>query len=595
MKTRHLWMPVSVFCLTLLTLIVPRGMASSDVQPFADATGQTHATVQQTWTGPSDSLKVWVYFTDVAKGSPETRAAAIAALEDEYNPRAVERRRLRRTAPGLFDQRDLPVAAAYIDAVTSTGASHCITSRWLNAISVRATRTQIDLIAALPFVRAIEPVRGARKIGPVAEPVPLAAYPQGGDGANLRDTLDYGVGEYQLEHIHLLPLHELGYTADGIVIGILDTGFDRSHEAFNEPGHPLNVITEWDFINNDANAGIDPGDPSSQHNHGTYILGIVGGYKPGSFIGAAFDAAFILCKTEDVTAEYPAEEDNYVAGLEFIESNGADVATSSLGYIDWYTQADLDGLTAVTTIAVNTATENGLFVCTAAGNEGHDQDPNTSHLIAPADAFKVITVGAMYGHAGGTAEFTSDGPTADGRVKPEVLAMGVDVATVSPHNPNNYLEISGTSASTPIVAGVVACLLQAHPTWTMDELREHLLYTARYYRIYRTLGPWYVRGYGRVNANLAHLFVDCNGNTITDSTDIEEGTSLDENGNGVPDECECPGDLNNDQVVDLADLSTLLANYGATGVAPEDGDLDEDGDVDINDLSAMLSLYGTTC
>jgi serine protease AprX len=356
-------------------------------------------------------------------------------------------------------------------------------------------------------------------------------------------------------------------------------------------------VAEWDFIDNDGDAGIEPGDPAGQHSHGTYILGIVGAYKPGAFVGAAFDASFILCKTEDTTAEYPAEEDNYVAGLEFAEMNGADLVTSSLGYIDWYTQDDLDGQTAVTTIAVNVATANGMPVCTAAGNNGNDDDPNTSHLIAPADAFQVITVGALYPDGGGHADFTSDGPTADGRVKPEVMALGVDTRTVSPVDPSGYVAISGTSASTPIVAGAVACLLQAHPTWTVDELREHLFYTARYYRLNRALGPYFIRGYGRVNALLAHEFVDCNGNTVTDPVDIEEGTSLDENGNGIPDECEpdCPGDLNGDGVINLEDLATLLANYGTSGGAFEDGDLDGDGDVDLSDLSALLALYGTTC
>jgi subtilisin family serine protease len=268
-----------------------------------------------------------------------------------------------------------------------------------------------------------------------------------------------------------------------------------------------------------------------------------------------------------------------------------------LGYINWYTQSDLDGQTAVTTLAVNVATDNGLAVCTAAGNEGNDLDPNTSHLIAPADALKVITVGALYAPPGGAAEFTSDGPTADGRVKPEVMAMGVDTITVSPNDPTEYIAVSGTSASTPIVASVVACLLQANPEWSIDTLRERICYTGRYYRMNRELGPYYIRGYGRASAYLAHTFVDCNGNTFTDSTDIADGTSLDENGNGVPDECEpdCPGDLSGDSQVDLEDLAMLLASYGMTDATYEDGDLDGDGDVDLADLSALLAVYGTTC
>ncbi len=583
---------------TGLTLLNRAG-AASPAQRLAETTAEKIGpALQQAWDQTADALKVWVFFTDKGATTPEAYAAALAEVEREYDPRAVQRRRLRRTAPGLFDRHDLPAVASYVQAVTATGAAHHITSRWLNAISVYASKPQIAAIARLPFVRRIERVHGGRGNKLVGGPVPVETPTPRTKPGNLRGGLDYGVGEYQLEHVQLIDLHELGYTAGGIIVGILDTGFHRAHEAFNEPGHPVQVVAEWDFIDNDSDAGIEPGDPAGQHNHGTYILGIVGGYKPGSFVGAAYDASFILCKTEDITGEYPAEEDNYVAGLEFAEANGADVVTSSLGYIDWYTQADLDGLTAVTTIAVNIATANGLPVCTAAGNGGNDFDPTTSHLIAPADAFQVITVGALEGHAGGHAEFTSDGPTADGRVKPDVMAMGVDTRTVSPSNPTAYVAIDGTSASTPIVAGAVACLLQAHPSWTVDELREHLLYTGRYYRVYRELGPYFIRGYGRINAWLAHRFVDCNGNTITDSVDIEEGTSLDENGNGIPDECEpdCPSDLNGDGVINLEDLAILLANYGtAGGAAPEDGDLDGDGDVDLADLSALLAVYGTTC
>ncbi|MBU0618298.1 MAG: S8 family serine peptidase, partial [Planctomycetes bacterium] len=499
-----------------LSLAVLVGAVPPAGQLAEVAVGKIGTAVRQAWGQPGTPLKVWVFFADKRVSSPEAYAAALAAVEQEYNPRAVQRRRLRRTAAGLFDAHDLPVAASYVDAVTATGAAHHITSRWLNAISVYATRPQIEAIARLPFVRRIERVYGARRNNLFSGPVPVETPVSTSIPGDLRGGLDYGVGEYQLEHVHIIEVHELGFTGDGMVVGILDTGFDRSHEAFNQPGHLLQVVTEWDFIDNDGDAGIEPGDPDGQHSHGTCILGIVGGYKPGSFVGAAYDAAFILCKTEDTTAEYPAEEDNYVAGLEFAEMNGADLVTTSLGYIDWYTQDDLDGQTAITTLAVNIATANGMPVCTAAGNGGNDYDPNTSHLIAPADAFQVITVGALVGDAGGHADFTSDGPTADGRVKPEVMALGVDTRTVSSSDPTGYVAISGTSASTPIVAGAVACLLQAYPTWTVDELREHLFYTARYYRLNRELGPYFIRGYGRVNAFLALHFVDCNRNTVTD-------------------------------------------------------------------------------
>src|SRR5262249_43544285 len=158
----------------------------------------------------------------------------------------------------------------------------------------------------------------------------------------------------------------------GVRIGILDTGFQRTHACFNNPSHPLQVIAEYDFVMGDPNTAPQAGDNPSQHAHGTMILGCLGAYAPGDLIGGAYDAAFILCKTEDINSETPGEEDNYVAGLQFIEAHGGDVATASLVYSDWYTYSQFNGSTAPATIAVNMATANGLFCCNAVGNSGHD-------------------------------------------------------------------------------------------------------------------------------------------------------------------------------------------------------------------------------
>ncbi len=561
-------------------------------------------------TQPRDDSKtptaMWVFFTDKNIASPEAYSAAIQQLTSRYHPRAVERRRSRRTAPGLFDQRDLPVAPAYVDALTATGARLRITSRWLNAASVDADRRQLAAITELPFVARVEPVRRSRRIEPALSP-----FAENDDRPGPRGF--YGYAQEQLDQIGLLDVHDAGFTGAGMIIGILDTGFERSHEAFNFPGHELNVIAEWDFVSNDGDTSIEPGDAENQHSHGTLILGVLGAYYPEQFVGAAYDAAFVLAKTEDMTGEYPAEEDYYVAGLEFIETNGADLATSSLGYIDWYTQADLDGLTAVTTIAVNIATENGMVCCTAAGNAGHDSNPTTSHLIAPSDAFQVITCGAV-DSAGGIAGFSSDGPSADGRVKPEVLAMGVNTVSVSSWYTTGYTYASGTSLSTPLVAGATACLLQAHPEWSVDKTRAQLFHTSDYYLAEQTHDPLHIRGYGIMDAFAAMNLVDCNDNGIDDAQDIADGTSEDCNengvpdecdiadgvsedldGDGIPDECECLGDLDGDLDIDLADLATMLANYGTTGATYEDGDLDADGDVGLSDLAILLAAYDTSC
>ena len=456
----------------------------------------------ETEAGPA---KTWVFFTDKGISTPTEYQAAIDNVANTYHERARQRRLMRGNAArggALFDERDLPIPDEYIEAVAASGAKVHLTSRWLGAVSVWATREQAEKIAALPFVRALQPVARSRRIEarnvqPLDENATPPAAPLGPRGLN------YGYSTEQLTQINLLELHDAGHTGNGVVVGILDTGFRRTHAAFNNIAHPLHVIAEYDFVDNDGNAGMEAGDPSSQHNHGTMILGCLGAYMPGSLVGGAFDASFILAKTEDTTGEYPAEEDNYVAGLEFIEANGADMSTSSLGYIDWYTQEQLDGLTAVTTIAINILTSHGVHHCNAAGNEYHDSNPATSSLIAPADGFQVLTCGAV-DSSGATAYFSSDGPTADGRVKPEVLARGISTYTVSPSDNSGYTTADGTSLSTPLVACAVACLVDARPYWTVDQLRQYLFETADYYVANGTFDPLYVRGYGIIDAFAAY-------------------------------------------------------------------------------------------
>ncbi len=499
---------------------------------------------------------VWVFFRD--KG-PIDVSAALRGLEQSYNPRAVQRRRLRRTAPGLFDERDLPVDETYVTAVSGTGAQVRTTSRWLNAVSILASAAQIEAIAAMPFVDKIQPVRTLRRV-PAPE-IPQGA-PPGEAGAGL---LFYGWMGPQVQQINLVQLHDQGYTGAGIIIGVLDTGFRTTHNAFNEPGHPLQIVAEYDFVNDDPETGPEAGDLSNQHHHGTQVLGTMAAYDPDSLVGTAYDASYILAKAEDLADEYAAEENFFVAGLEFIEANGGDVATSSLVIFNMYTQDQLDGLTSVMTMGFNTATANGLHCCQGAGNEGHDADPATSSLLPPSDAFQVITCGAV-DDTGATASFTSDGPSADGRVKPEVLARGVWAWTISPTSDSGIQTASGTSFATPITAGAVACVVQAHPEWTVDQMRYALTHTADYFVANQTFDPLYVRGYGIVNALGA-----------AQSTPPK------------------PGDLDEDGAVGIVDFLALLAAWGpCPDPCPPHcfGDVDTDCNVGITDLLELLSNWG---
>ncbi|GJQ30999.1 MAG: serine protease [Phycisphaerae bacterium] len=521
---------------------------SASAQP---SPAPVHPAISARFAAGADRLPVWVFLAD--KGvAPAALPAALANAQAAMNPRTLQRRLARRTDPGLVDERDLPVHSPYRDAIAATGATIRQASRWANAISVLVTPDQAAAIAALPCVARLEPVR----TGPRTQPIDFTPTPAGGY-AN-RDF--YGPASPQLAQINLQALHTQGFTGAGVIIGILDTGFHRAHDSFNTPGHAVTVIAEHDFINNDNNAGIDPGDPGGQHSHGTLILGCIGAYQPNVLVGGAYNASFILCKTEDITSETPIEEDNYVAGLEFIEAHGGDVATSSLGYIDWYTQADLDGLTAVTTLAVNVATANGLHCCTAAGNEGHDDNPATSSLIAPADALRVITCGA--GRIdGSTSSFTSSGPTADGRVKPEVLARGSGTYTVHPDDLGALVQASGTSLSTPLVAAAVACIVQAHPTWTVDQLRAALFATASDMVANGQPDPLYIRGYGFVNAADAAAFqppscdpdVNCDGAANGVDVEVMELAV----GGDLADFCQPDADFNADGAVNGTDVEAV--------------------------------------
>ncbi|MDY7108255.1 MAG: S8 family serine peptidase [Planctomycetota bacterium] len=506
MSRRRRWINTAlpVWLIAALPLLAGAGRPADETRPTAAAAASAKLTSAMAalideQPGP---YRAWVFFADKGVQTQRDYDRAIADVEAGYNERAIERRRLRgnNAARGgaLFDARDLPLVEAYVDAVVNSGASLRVQSTWLNAVSVEATAAQIDAITALPFVGKIQPV--ARSAGIEPEDMKRGAD-RAGAPLGPPFPLDYGYSSEQLQQINLINLHDLGFTGEGVIVGILDTGFTYTHDAFNQPGHEIDVVAQYDFVDDDS---IPEHDGSDWSRHGTLILGCLASYAPGYLVGGSFDASYILCKTEDTSQEVPAEEDYYVAGLQFIEANGGDMATSSLGYIDWYTQGDLDGQTAVTTIAVNAATDAGVHCCTAAGNEGHDSNPNTSHLIAPADAFEVITCGAVSSE-GSIVGFSSDGPTADGRVKPELLARGADTWTVDPYSNEGLTTASGTSLSTPLVACAVACMIQAHPDWPPSLMREALFSTADYYVQYGTYDPEYVLGYGIVNTYDAHI------------------------------------------------------------------------------------------
>lgn len=485
----------------------------ADLGAAAPPRGQVSQTLRARQVAePLGSAPVWVFFRDRGFPTPEAELRAIRALPD----RSAGRRPARRHAPTV---QDLPVAPAFLEALEGLGARVRHPSRWLNAVSVDLPLARVDAVAALPFVRRLEPVRQQRRdkpdpvdhlldadltperaeavLGEVRLPdlrlptpsqlvAPLTSYPA-------EEALHYGASFNQSAQIGVVDLHRRGYTGAGVRVLILDTGFRTDHKATLG----RRVVAQHDFVFNDGNVNNEPADVSSAWSHGTAAWSNLGGFDPGGLVGVAYEAEILLAKTEDVRSELPIEEDNFVAALEWADTLGVDVASASLQYLRFdnnsgYAYADLNGDTAVTTIACDFAAQRGVAVVVANGNSG----PGVGTIGAPADADSVISVGAV-DSLGALTGFSSRGPTADGRIKPEITARGrSNYCAVA--SSNGYGPASGTSFSTPLVGGVAALLLEAHPHWSGYDVRNALMTTASH-----PLSPDNNSGYGLVHARLA--------------------------------------------------------------------------------------------
>ncbi len=422
---------------------------------------------------------VWLFFTD--KGPGEDDPAALAAAEAHLSERALARRAKVLPAGERLRWQDLPLAESYLAELAARGFAIRAESRWLNAVSVVAGAAELESLRRLPFVARIEPVRPSERrvlpTGPVApganKPAPGSPYDETGrhtGSIGERDIIDYGGSLSELTQINVPAVHELDYSGAGVIVGMLDTGFITTHEALED----VNVLGTWDFINDDAIVANEEGDGEGQHNHGTMTLSTVGGWEPGDLVGPAYGASYYLAKTEDTSDEQPIEEDWWVEGIEWLESEGCDVVSSSLAYKDWYVFDDMDGNTAVTTIAADWAVFLGVTVVNSAGNWRQSE---WGHIAAPADGDSVIAVGAVE-ETGEIAGFSSPGPTSDGRIKPDLCARGVSNHVVTPGTADEYQSASGTSFACPLTSGVCALLLEARPSSTPMELLAALRATA---------------------------------------------------------------------------------------------------------------------
>ncbi|HTR80396.1 MAG TPA: S8/S53 family peptidase [Bacteroidota bacterium] len=448
------------------------------------------------------------------------------------SPRAMARRAKVLPPNRLITDEDVPVSRAYLSQLASMGISVLNTSRWFNAASAILTPSQRASVLSLPFVDHIDPVRSFRRSAPIQSEI----FSLRKAASLLVQPLhDYGPSFTQLDQIKVVDIHNLRITGRGVLVGMLDDGFRwKVHEATKN----MNVIAEYDFIQHDSVTADEPGktpvDVPLQDEHGTITLSTVGGHFEGQLVSPAFESDFILSKTEYYPSETNIEEDNWVAGIEWEELNGADVVSSSLGYSEFdatdsngvpqhsYTYADMNGRTATTSKAAVLAARRGVVVCSAMGNEGLS---SWHYLTSPADADSIISVGAA-SSTGTIAKFSSVGPTSDGRTKPDVLAQGIDTyaadtdPSANPGVGDLYDFFSGTSLSTPLVAGAAALILSVHPELTPIQVRDALRNTAS-----NASSPNDTLGWGVINAYQAMLYYGMVLSTDPDVTTNSDGNT----------------------------------------------------------------------
>ncbi|MBA4313437.1 MAG: hypothetical protein C0417_12510 [Chlorobiaceae bacterium] len=429
--------------------------------------------------------KYWVFFTDKGSAIPSTgqlqkgsRESEIAeSYLDEY---ALIRRAKTLPTGNLTDAADLPIYESYLKSIEQMGGILCRKSRWMNAASFYLSSTLKNEITKFSFVQKILPViifRGKSIQQKKGDDQPTIMNQQ---------SLDYGISATQLNAINALPLHTLGITGKGVRIGLLDTGFRwKTHEALSS----RKVIAEHDFIFNDNNTANEQNDSNNQDAHGTLTFSIIAGYQPGKLIGASFDSEFFLGKTEYIPSETIREEDNWVAGIERMEASGVDVISSSVGYdiFDdgtgyFWSYGDFNGKTSFVARAAARAAQLGVLVCTSMGNEGNGNGIEGT-LLTPADADSIISVGGVEFDKNNNLHLwtsSSTGPTNDGRIKPDVVALAVGVYHATVPGPATYGSSQGNSVSTPLVAGASGLILSARPELTPIQIRDAIRETARH-------------------------------------------------------------------------------------------------------------------
>ena len=409
-------------------------------------------------TGHSQTEDAWVFFNDKPQAS-----TYLSNPLSMLSQRSLDRRN--RLGINL-DQKDVPVDNDYIDQVRQAfGITYKAKSKWLNAVHVTGTQSNIRNLLNLSFVNKIEFAN--KNIGIVTRPKP---YVEQSTPIRLkRDNFNYGYGDGQINMLHGEVMHQHNYTGEGVLVGIIDAGFEETNTAalFQHLFQNGKVIDVYNFVSNDANI-------YQFSRHGSGVLSTIAAKSEGVLVGTAPDVSVALYVSEDVSQEMPIEESYWAEAAERADSIGVDVINTSLGYQTYdrseynYTMADIDGQTSFISRAAEIAVSRGINVVVSAGNSG---DTSWPKIGMPADAASVITVGSV-NNIRQKSGFSSIGPTADERIKPDVMAQGEAAAVYWNGQIQN---LSGTSFSSPIIAGMVACMVQAFPQKTPAQIKHDLI------------------------------------------------------------------------------------------------------------------------
>ncbi|MDF2157688.1 S8 family serine peptidase [Algoriphagus sp. CAU 1675] len=395
----------------------------------------------------------------------------------------------RRQREGVnIDSLDLPVSQIYIDQVSAKSEYLLYHSKWMNASVLVASEVAVQEIALFPFVEKVElvapgffPIPDAR----VEKELPSKFRPIEDSESRLLSSQENAY-DFQNALLGIPDMQEAGFLGAGITIAVFDSGFPGVNTA-SSLKHLFDnnqIIATRDFVR-PWNTNV-----YQDYEHGTNVLSLIAANEPGVLVSGAPEANYFLAMTEYVYTEYKIEEFNWTRAAEFADSLGVDIINSSLGYYDFddvsmnYGFEDLDGASTVITQAANIASQRGILVVNSVGNYG----PNESTLIAPADSPNVLAIGSVKQDQS-VSTFSSRGPTADGRIKPDLDALGSGVVMLRPSG-NTGLG-SGTSYSAPQITALAAGVWQARPEWTRAKLIQNLLRSASQYE-----NPDNILGYG---------------------------------------------------------------------------------------------------